>query len=490
MQKYVVLGLMLLLPFINGCMKNDKAAPATPPSGFPAEVGKIINTNCSVSGCHNSTSKDAAGGLAMDTWDNLFKGGNGGSVVIPYRPDQSWLMFYINTDTNKGVVLTPTMPYNSAPLSDAEYNTLKDWITSGAPNEDGVVAFSGDDNRKKFYVANQGCDLITVFDANTLLAMRYIDAGITDQVETPHQLKVSPDGQYWYACFVAGTIVQKFRASDDSYVGSVDIGTGSWNTMAITHDGKKAFVVDFEDNGRIAYVDLENLALIQIYQGNDLFESPHGSWLDNADTTLYVTAEYGNFIYKINIKDPSAPDIEQVVIKPGQQPNTIHNSIDPHEIMLSWDESKYFVTCEASNEVRVMDTKMDTLLAAIPVGVFPVEMTMSKKYPYLFVTCMEDPCSEPLCKGSVYVIDYNTLQVVTSLQSGLFQPHGIVVDDSSGIVVVSSRNINPDGPAPHHVSDCGGRNGYLKFIDLNTLTFIPGYRPEVSVDPYSVAGRF
>lgn len=490
MRKYVVFLSLSLLVFLTGCLKDKTVNVNTPDtSNYPADVAAIINTKCSISGCHNTQSKDAAGGLSMTTWEDLFKGGNGGSVVIPYRPDQSWLMFYVNTDTSRGIALTPTMPYLGTPLSDAEYYTLQNWIAAGAPDAHGTIPFSGDPNRKKFYVANQGCDLVTVFDTKTLLAMRYIDVGILSQIEVPHQLKVSPDGQYWYSCFVAGTIVQKFRTSDDSLVGQVDIGSGSWNTMAISPDGTKAFVVDFEDEGRIAYIDLENLTLIQMYQGSGLFASPHGSWLNSTFTTLYVTAEYGNFIYKIDITNPTFPDIEKVVIKPGQLPNTITGTLDPHEIMLSPDESKYFITCEASNEVRVMDAQTDTLIKVIPVGVYPVEMAMSKTHPYLFVTCSEDPCSEPLCKGSVYVLDYNTLEVKTVLQSGLFQPHGIAIDDDLGYAMVASRNITPDGPAPHHSSDCGGRNGYMKFIDMNTLTFITPYRPEVSADPYSVAAK-
>ncbi|HUM47962.1 MAG TPA: YncE family protein, partial [Chitinophagales bacterium] len=469
MNKYIV-PCSLLLFILQGCLKDSSSEADL--SNYPTDVANIITTKCATSGCHNEKSKVAAGGLSMETWEELFEGGKGGSVVIPYRPDQSWLMYYINTDTNKGVVLTPTMPFNSTPLSDAEYNTLHEWITAGAPDADGTVAFSDDPDRKKFYVANQGCDLVTVFDTKTLLAMRCIDIGALSGIEVPHQLKVSPDGQYWYACFVQGTVLQKYRTSDDSFVGQIEIGPGNWNTMAISSDGTKAFVVDWDDEGKIAYVDLENLKFNQYYQGSGLFFGPHGSWLNNAFTTLYVTAQYGNFIYKIDITNPSFPVIDQVVLKPGQQPNTIQGTLDPHELMLSNDESKYFVTCEASDEVRVMDANTDTLIAIIPVGNYPVEMAMSKTHPYLFVTCMEDPCSEPVCKGSVYVIDYNTLTVVKVLQSGLFEPHGVAVDDGEGIVIVSNRNVNPSGPAPHHVSDCGGRNGYMKFIDLNTLEFI------------------
>ena len=486
MSKYIVYASLMLIVVLS--CKKDKSDEADL-SNYPADISKIISTHCAVSGCHNQQSKLAAGGLSMETWEQLFEGGNGGSTVIPYRPDQSWLMYYINTDTNRGVALTPTMPFNKPPLSDEDYNTLHAWITAGAPDVNGKIPFPNEPDRRKFYVSSQGCDLVTVFDTKTLLAMRCIDVGALPSIEVPHQLKVSPDGQYWYACFVAGTVLQRFSTFDDSFAGEIVIGPGNWNTMAISSDGTKAFVVDWDDEGKVAYVDLEQMNFIQYYQGSGLFTQPHGSWLNTAFTTLYITSQYGNYIYKVDITNPTFPDIEKVVLKPGQQPNNIQGTYDPHEIVLSPDETKYFVTCQASDEVRVMDAATDTLIAVIPVGNYPLEMAVSLTKPYLFVVCEEDPCSEPVCKGSVYVIDYNDFSVITTLQSGLFEPHGIAIDDGAGIVTISNRNVNPGGPAPHHVSECGGRNGFVKFINLNTLEFIPDYRPELSVDPYSVAAK-
>jgi hypothetical protein len=37
--------------------------------------------------------------------------------------------------------------------------------------------WSDNPNRKKYYVLNQGCDVVTVFDAETQLPMRYITVG-------------------------------------------------------------------------------------------------------------------------------------------------------------------------------------------------------------------------------------------------------------------------------------------------------------------------
>lgn len=457
-----------------------------PDNGYPDEVARIVTTHCSTPGCHTRQSKAAAGGLAMETWDDLFSGGNGGAVVIPFRPDQSWLLFYTNTDTALGVVLQPTMPYNRPPLSPVEWQTLHNWISGGARNNRGEVAFPPLPGRPKIYVANQGCDVVSVIDANSRLAMRYIDVGNSPQPELPHFIKVSPDKQYWYVVHLNSTELEVFNAHDDSRVGTITIGPGYWNTMAITGDGRYGFVVDLSDDGHVAVVDLQERTLITQLYG---LRWPHGSWASRSGNVLYVTSQYGNHIYKLDISNLANIQLERIVMNPQQLPHNFQGTYDPHEVIMSPDESKYFVSCQASNEVRVFDAATDALLAVIPVGNYPQEMAVSNRFPYLLVTCTDDPCSTPKCRGSVYVINYNTLETVAVINEGLYQPHGIGVADDAGYAVVASRNIDLEGPPPHHISDCGGRNGFIQFIDLSSLRLQPEYKTELSVDPYGVAAR-
>src|SRR3954464_15373115 len=104
MRKFTGLSLVVLL-FLYSC-ENDKTLSISgpdPKSGYPADVSVIINNKCSTPGCHTESSKAAAGGLALETWDKLLEGGASGAVAIAYRPDQSWITYYTNTDTNKGV---------------------------------------------------------------------------------------------------------------------------------------------------------------------------------------------------------------------------------------------------------------------------------------------------------------------------------------------------------------------------------------------------
>ena len=121
-MKKIIITAIAAVFIIASCTKDKsiETGKADPNSNYPDNVSIIINNKCSITGCHTTQSKAAAGGLAMETWDKLFEGGSGGAVVIPYRPDQSWTIYYTNTDTSRGIVLTPTMPYLRAPLTDQE----------------------------------------------------------------------------------------------------------------------------------------------------------------------------------------------------------------------------------------------------------------------------------------------------------------------------------------------------------------------------------
>lgn len=448
----------------------------------------MIN-KCATSGCHNSLSKDAAAGLNLESWETMFEGSRNGPVVIPYRDDFSSLLFFTNTYDDLGISLIPIMPLNKPPLTREEGIVLKNWINTGAANSSGFVKFSDNPTRKKFYVSNQGCDVVTVIDEETGLPMRYINVGNAASIEAPHMIKVSPDGQYWYVIFTGGNAIQKYRTSDDSKVGEINIGPGNWNTIDISDDSKKGFCVDWSSDGKVYYLDLENLTVLQQYGGlsSGLFINPHGVAVNSSDNTVYVTAQTGNFIYKIDITDPLSPTIDRISMETGNTWSTA-SSLDAHEVAISPDGTKYYASCEKSNEVRVLSTANDSLIAIISTGIFPQEFSFSTSTNYLFVSCPEDTISFPGKRGCVTVIDYQNNTFVKKIFTG-FQPHGLAVDDDKKEVLVANRNVNPNGPAPHHSNDCGGRNGYISFIDINTLELVPGKKSEISVDPYSAAYR-
>lgn len=478
-----MLSFGLVLFFYSSCKKEYTVVNGN--SEFPLEVQRIFQNKCATSGCHNDKSFQNAAGLNLTTWENLvYKGGVSGSVVIPFRPQNSSLFQFCNTYPDLGLTAQPSMPLNQDPLSREEIQILKSWIIDGCKNRSGEIPFAEDfASRKKIYLSNQGCDILSVIDAETKLVMRYIPIGKTPAIEVPHFLNMSQDGKYFYACFTAGQVVQKFDANTGELLGDVQIGEGDWNVVKLTPDGKTAYVSGLS-SGKLAKINTGTMTLDFIFQGSGLFENPHGIESSVTGDTLYITAQNGNFFYRFRPNAVAAP-VEFSLVK-GEAPNTIGNTYDPHEVQLSPDKSKAFFSCQASNEVRVFDLIGDSLLKIIPVGRFPLEFAISESKNLLFVSCSEEPNPMfPTLKGSVDVIDLNTLTVVKNLYSKFYQPHGMAVDELRDELYVGSRNNESTGPPPHHVSECGSRNGYYEVIDINTWQTITTPK-EVSVDPYSM----
>jgi DNA-binding beta-propeller fold protein YncE len=132
-----------------------------------------------------------------------------------------------------------------------------------------------------------------------------------------------------------------------------------------------------------------------------------------------------------------------------------------------------------------MNTLGDVLLQTINTGQYPLEFAKSISKNKLYVSCENEPGLSPNAKGSVTVIDMSTYQANNYLVG--YQPHGITLDETNGLVIVASRNILTTGPAPHHTGVCG-RNGFVNYFDINTMQLL-SKKTEVAADPYSVAIR-
>jgi DNA-binding beta-propeller fold protein YncE len=85
----------------------------------------------------------------------------------------------------------------------------------------------------------------------------------------------------------------------------------------------------------------------------------------------------------------------------------------------------------------------------------------------------------------VVVVDVLAHAVVKTINTG-YQPYGLAADDELGLVAVANANISAAGPASHHESGCGKKNGNVTFINTTTLELVAGKKLEVAVFPYAV----
>ena len=105
---------------IGTALLGFQASAASTPN-FGSDIAPILQKNCL--GCHSSTAK--MGGLVMDKFDLLMKGGAHGAVIVPGKAEESRLVMMLEGK------IQPRMPYGSDPLPAADIATIKAWINSG-----------------------------------------------------------------------------------------------------------------------------------------------------------------------------------------------------------------------------------------------------------------------------------------------------------------------------------------------------------------------
>ena len=497
---FIVLFVFTVVACVTSCVHKPQVQVVPANGDYPDAIANIILTKCTNSGCHNQASYQNAAGLLLDTWAHMFQGSVYGAEVVAYNTQYSTLLYYCNSyDTTDIRANDPG--HLPAPLTLNEYMTLKNWVAAGAPDRNGNIPFaSGPDTRQKIYLTVSGCNLIAVIDAQSRVIMRYIPVGTYPGNQSIHDVAVSGDGKYSYVSFYNGTVLQKIDTRTDTVVATTNLesvevgGAGAWSIINMSPQDTALMVSGYASSGDAITI---NTATMQINSklsvdpytgGTDKFVYPHGLACNAAFDTFFATLQLGNVINKFTFSPMFS---YKYISLDGNTPVTTHSPTtpDPHVLQMSPDHSRYFVTCQNTNEVRVMDAYKDTLIATIPVGTLPQEIAYSPSRNYIYVACMQDNANPNTgALGSVYVIDCASLTVVKKLYGDFFQPHDVAVDEQDGLLFVC--NTNNAGVAAHHVlGPCSGNIGWYTVYDLNTM--LPdGKRYLAGVFPYSMSSRF
>lgn len=106
-------------------LPEEKKLSADNGEFFAANIQPILEANCFE--CH-SHDKKIKGGLALDSRSGILKGGEGGPILVPGKPEESRLITAIR-HTDKDLQMPP-----KSKLSDEEIAVLTAWIAQGAPD--------------------------------------------------------------------------------------------------------------------------------------------------------------------------------------------------------------------------------------------------------------------------------------------------------------------------------------------------------------------
>jgi hypothetical protein len=93
---------------------------------FETKIRPVLVAKCY--GCHSSTLASPMSGLTLDTKAGVLKGGMGGPVIVPGKPEESRLLKAIRYN-DPALQMPPT-----GKLSDSAIADFETWIASGAPD--------------------------------------------------------------------------------------------------------------------------------------------------------------------------------------------------------------------------------------------------------------------------------------------------------------------------------------------------------------------
>ena len=146
------------------------------------------------------------------------------------------------------------------------------------------------------YVCAESDDVVEkiAFGPGGFSLIKSIPVGIwPTEIEGPHGLAVSPDGQYWYLSMAHGQpgpfgTLYKFDTASDTPIGEVELGMFP-ATMAVSPSIGLLYVVNFNLHGlpkpsTISVVDPESMSEVGRV---DVGVMPHGARMNRAGTRLY-----------------------------------------------------------------------------------------------------------------------------------------------------------------------------------------------------------
>jgi YVTN family beta-propeller protein len=125
-----------------------------------------------------------------------------------------------------------------------------------------------------------------------------------------------------------------------------------------------------------------------------------------------------------------------VAAKPAARttaPAPTERYLSPIEMALSPDGHRLYVVCQGSDELRVLDTESNKVIATVTLGRAPRGITLSPDGKQIYITNAND--------DTVSVIDPAALKVTRTLPTG-FEPAGLITDRTGETLYVANRLSN------------------------------------------------
>ena len=418
------IGFLLLTALVVSSCDSSPDEPIAK-NGYPGKIAVIIENNCLGGSCHSSPTEEN-GGLDLTSWDAMMRGDSVTNDVLPFNARLSYLFQHVNTNLDLGEKALPRMPLARDPLSAEDQKTIYDWINEGAKSSDGRIAYTS--ASKKYFVPNQGDDVLSVIDGET---NRLIRAEQFATASEPAAVTVDPTKEFVYLGFQDnfGTVKQ-IRISD--YVVTSEFASGLVpKELTITPDGKKGYISSYPSayKNRIGVFDPLTMKLTKIIE-TPLIRSSLSMICSKDGKYLYVSGYESDNVLVIDIaSDTVVTNLRLDESVPVAPDDTYITKYSPSAVALSNDDKYLFVAATNSQRVFVFDLETNTIKTLIPVEVFPRGMTAAPGTNELWVVNAGS--------NDVSIIDMTSLEVTTSIETVGSEPSSIEFSPDGSIAYIA-----------------------------------------------------
>ena len=308
------------------------------------------------------------------------------------------------------------------------------------------------------------------FDGKIAHVEKRIPVGVWPvEIEGPHGITVSPDGNYWYLSMAHGIpfgYLYKYKTGTDEMVDRVELGLFP-ATMQISNATGLIYVVNFnlhgghDEIGTVSIVDPDEMIEIDRVETGIM---PHGSRLLNNGLKHYSVAMMSGKLYEIDamtmelkrtlstapnkMNDHSGHNMKQMKMDkmdhkmPPEKPTWVY----PHP-----NDKLLYVVNNGTDNVVEIDVKKWSILRTFKTDKGPYNCEVSRDGKYLVVTY------KGAAKTGVW--DLKTGKEIAKLKNSRKVTHGVVISPDSRFAFVSVEGV-------------GKQPGAVEVIDLQNLEIV------------------
>ena len=312
------------------------------------------------------------------------------------------------------------------------------------------------------YVAAESEDevLLIKFDGQVARVVKQIPVGVWPlEIEGPHGLTISPDGDYWYLSMAHGIPnghVYRFSTGDDQWSRRVELNLFP-ATLEISKATGLLYVVNFNLHGEhvpsfVSVVDPETMTEIERIQTGVM---PHGSRLSNDGLWHYSVAMMDAMLYEIDAvrfrvsrtlylgqgpkpMDHGSASMAAMPKMPREKPTWVYPAPDDRYL---------YVVNNGTNEVLEIDLQAWAISRRFKTGRGPYNCEVSRDGKILAVTYKSE--------GTTALWDLASGKEVARITNTRKVTHGVVISPDSRYAFVSVEGV-------------GGEPGSLDVIDIRT----------------------